>query len=96
MREEARQPLQLVQRSPGPLRQRYERVLRQVAVLSLNRAKLFDDYRPVPRPDMGQAAPYRPVSRVSTGFRTPSEQQVKVRKEFFLTRWTSVPYHPAR
>ena len=47
MREKARESLQLVQRRLEPLRQCLERVLGQVAVLSLNRAKLVDDDRPV-------------------------------------------------
>ena len=53
VREKARESVQLVQRGLNSLRQRLERALREVAVLSLNRAKVVDDYRPVPRPDMG-------------------------------------------
>ncbi len=47
MREEACEALQVVQRLLESLRQRLERVLWQVAVLSLNRAKLVDNDRPV-------------------------------------------------
>ena len=70
VREKARESLQLVQRGLGPLRQRLERATRQVAVLSLDRAKLVDDYRPVPRPGCGAvgATPYRPLFRQSTAF----------------------------
>jgi hypothetical protein len=53
MREEAREALQVVQRRLDPLRQRLKRALGQVALLSLNRAKLVDNDRPVPQPDVG-------------------------------------------
>ena len=53
MREKAREALQLVQRRLDPLRQRLERARGEVAVLSLNRAKVVDNDRPVPQPDVG-------------------------------------------